>query len=254
MALSALRSCLLVTPKSASIQNASRLTSVVRASAVTCSLVPSQRCAQSAALSWHQCASGGFRVSSSVATSSPRRSRSYATVASGEPQAKVTSKVYLDVTVGGEPAGRIVIGLFGDDVPKTVENFRALCTGEKGFGFAGSPFHRIIKDFMIQGGDITSGNGYGGKSIYGSKFEDENFKLKHTGPGVLSMANSGPNTNGSQFFLCTVATPWLDGRHVVFGQVVEGLEVLKALEAQPTDRQDKPKKECLVNAAGVLEE
>ncbi|THA34782.1 peptidylprolyl isomerase [Streptomyces sp. A1277] len=165
----------------------------------------------------------------------------------------MTSQVFFDITINDEPAGRIVFNLFDDVVPRTAENFRQLATGQNGFGYKGSSFHRVIPEFMLQGGDFTRGDGTGGKSIYGAKFEDENFKLAHTKPGLLSMANAGPNSNGSQFFITTIVTSWLDGKHVVFGEVADedSMVLVKRIEALGS-QSGRTKAKVTIADSGIL--
>jgi len=165
---------------------------------------------------------------------------------------EITHKVFFDLSIGGEPAGRIIFGLFGKSVPKTVDNFVQLSKGFKGKGYKGSVFHRVINRFMMQGGDFDRADGTGGYSIYGPTFADENFSVKHTEPGLLSMANRGPNTNGSQFFVTFVPTPHLDGKHMVFGKVLEGLDIVQRVEENPIGPRDKPIKEVKVVDCGEL--
>ena len=170
----------------------------------------------------------------------------------------MTQRVFMDLTIDGEAAGRLVLGMFGNTVPKTVGNFVGLATGNTTrrngapLTFQGTKFHRIIPGFMLQGGDFTCGDGTGGESIYGGKFNDENFIARHSRPGMLSMANAGRNTNGSQFFITTVKCPHLDGKHVVFGRVVSGVDIVQAIENTEVDDSDKPLKACTITASGEL--
>eukprot|EP00440_Ansanella_granifera_P058193 gb/GFBE01063076.1/.p1 GENE.gb/GFBE01063076.1/~~gb/GFBE01063076.1/.p1 ORF type:complete len:183 (+),score=35.39 gb/GFBE01063076.1/:1-549(+) len=174
-------------------------------------------------------------------------------LAAAGPPPKVTSKVFFDVAIGGQKAGRVVFGLYGEHVPKTAANFEALCKCDKGppLCYKGAPFHRIIPGFMVQGGDTTRGDGTGGMSIYGGRFEDEQFGVPHNKPGLLSMANAGPDTNGSQFFITTAQTDWLNGKHVVFGEVMEGMEIVRALESHGT-RSGRPTSPANIQDCGVL--
>lgn len=174
---------------------------------------------------------------------------------------KITKKVFLDIEIEGGESGRITIGLFGITAPRTTDNFRALCTGEKGIGKEGKPlhykgaiFHRVVPKFMMQGGDITDNNGDGGESIYGKYFEDEHFALKHHGPMYVSMSNSGPNTNNSQFFITFKKAPWLDGKHVIFGKVIEGEKIVRLVEKEGNKKDGVPKSKITIVDSGELED
>ncbi|KAJ7082344.1 cyclophilin-like domain-containing protein [Mycena crocata] len=194
-------------------------------------------------------------MASSAAARAIRRFTSSSLAAAASPSAGAVSasqNVFFDIHINAALAGRIVFELYDSAVPKTAKNFRELCTGVHGFGYSGSAFHRVIPGFMLQGGDFTRGDGTGGKSIYGEKFADENFTHRHTRAGLLSMANAGKNTNGSQFFITTVATPHLDGKHVVFGHVLSGMDVVSAIEALGTSS-GTPKARIVIQNAGVVD-
>ncbi|RKP02347.1 hypothetical protein CXG81DRAFT_10872 [Caulochytrium protostelioides] len=186
-----------------------------------------------------------------IASAASAAAASAAAAAAAAAAAPPPVRVWMDISEDGVPLGKLIFRLRNDVVPRTAENFRALCTGEAGFGYAHSAFHRVIPGFMAQGGDFTKGDGTGGQSIYGRTFPDENFQLKHTGFGTLSMANAGPDTNGSQFFLCTAPTAWLDGKHVVFGQLEEGAPIVRRIDAAGT-ASGKPKHRYEITACGQV--
>lgn len=164
---------------------------------------------------------------------------------------RVTSQVYMKFRQGTQPLGKVVFGLFGDEAPKTVANFRQLCTdGVDGMSYTGTYIHRIIERFLIQGGDVVNGDGSGAISVYGQYFEDENTTNNHTGPGFLGMANRGPDTNGCQFYVTAMATPWLNGKHTIFGKVVEEQAIIHAIEKSKTDSDDRPLKPVVITECG----